>query len=71
MTEGATRVVAIDGPAGTGKSSVSKLLADKVGASYLDTGGDVRAVTWRFSTPVWPLMIRPVSPEWWMRSTSS
>lgn len=45
MTEGATRVVAIDGPAGTGKSSVSKLLADKVGASYLDTGAMYRAVT--------------------------
>ena len=45
MTAGTTRVVAIDGPAGTGKSSVSKLLADKVGASYLDTGAMYRAVT--------------------------
>ncbi|WP_439029009.1 (d)CMP kinase [Gordonia terrae] len=40
-----THVVAIDGPAGTGKSSVSKLLASKVGASYLDTGAMYRAVT--------------------------
>ncbi|QMU20028.1 (d)CMP kinase [Gordonia rubripertincta] len=45
MTAGTTRVVAIDGPAGTGKSSVSKLLAQKVGASYLDTGAMYRAVT--------------------------
>jgi cytidylate kinase len=45
VTAGTTRVVAIDGPAGTGKSSVSKLLADKVGASYLDTGAMYRAVT--------------------------
>ncbi|MBM7279241.1 (d)CMP kinase [Gordonia rubripertincta] len=45
MTAGTTRVVAIDGPAGTGKSSVSKLLAEKVGASYLDTGAMYRAVT--------------------------
>nr|WP_064572060.1 (d)CMP kinase [Gordonia sp. LAM0048] len=42
---GTTHVVAIDGPAGTGKSSVSKLLAAKVGASYLDTGAMYRAVT--------------------------
>lgn len=40
-----TRVIAIDGPAGTGKSSVSKLLADRIGASYLDTGAMYRAVT--------------------------
>jgi len=45
VTSSATRVVAIDGPAGTGKSSVSKLLAEKVGASYLDTGAMYRAVT--------------------------
>ena len=42
---GTTHVVAIDGPAGTGKSSVSKLLAAEVGASYLDTGAMYRAVT--------------------------
>ncbi|MFT3899906.1 MAG: (d)CMP kinase [Gordonia sp. (in: high G+C Gram-positive bacteria)] len=40
-----TRVVAIDGPAGTGKSSVSRLLADEVGAQYLDTGAMYRAAT--------------------------
>ncbi|MGW0038665.1 (d)CMP kinase [Gordonia sp. NPDC003376] len=38
-------VVAIDGPAGTGKSTVSKLLGDKVGAHYLDTGAMYRAAT--------------------------
>lgn len=38
-------VIAIDGPAGTGKSSVSKLLAHKVGAHYLDTGAMYRAAT--------------------------
>ncbi|WP_246221848.1 MULTISPECIES: (d)CMP kinase [Gordonia] len=40
-----TRVVAIDGPAGTGKSTVSKLLANRVGAQCLDTGAMYRAVT--------------------------
>jgi len=38
-------VVAIDGPAGTGKSSVSRMLADRVGAQYLDTGAMYRAAS--------------------------
>ncbi|BAX92526.1 (d)CMP kinase [Mycobacterium shigaense] len=38
-------VVAIDGPAGTGKSSVSKELARVLGVRYLDTGGMYRTVT--------------------------
>ncbi|MEZ0352397.1 (d)CMP kinase [Mycobacterium sp. pR1184] len=38
-------VVAIDGPAGTGKSSVSKGLAEALKARYLDTGGMYRMVT--------------------------
>lgn len=38
-------VVAIDGPAGTGKSSVARLLADRVDAHYLDTGAMYRAAT--------------------------
>ncbi|MFW0796783.1 (d)CMP kinase [Gordonia sp. CPCC 205515] len=39
------RVIAIDGPAGTGKSTVSKLIAKRVGAHYLDTGAMYRAAT--------------------------
>lgn len=38
-------VVAIDGPAGTGKSSVSRGLAEALGARYLDTGAMYRMVT--------------------------
>lgn len=38
-------VVAVDGPAGTGKSSVSRGLARALGARYLDTGAMYRAVT--------------------------
>ena len=47
MSESVTssRVIAIDGPAGTGKSTVSKLLAQRVGAHYLDTGAMYRAAT--------------------------
>jgi cytidylate kinase len=39
-------VVAIDGPAGSGKSSVSKAVAAELGYSYLDTGAAYRALTW-------------------------
>lgn len=38
-------VVALDGPSGTGKSTVSRKLASALGASYLDTGAMYRAVT--------------------------
>jgi CMP/dCMP kinase len=38
-------VVAMDGPSGTGKSTVSRRLATSVGAAYLDTGAMYRAVT--------------------------
>jgi cytidylate kinase len=36
--------VAIDGPAGAGKSTVAKALAEEIGATYLDTGAMYRAV---------------------------
>jgi cytidylate kinase len=38
-------IIAIDGPAGAGKSTVSKLLAKKLGFLYLDTGAIYRALT--------------------------
>jgi CMP/dCMP kinase len=38
-------VVALDGPSGTGKSTVARRLARQLGASYLDTGAMYRAVT--------------------------
>jgi cytidylate kinase len=38
-------IVAIDGPAGSGKSTVAKSLAERVGLPYLDTGAMYRAVT--------------------------
>lgn len=41
-----TVIVAVDGPAGSGKSSVSKEAARRLGFSYLDTGAGYRCVTW-------------------------
>jgi cytidylate kinase len=39
-------IVAIDGPAGAGKSTVAKLLAQRLGYTYIDTGAMYRAITW-------------------------
>ena len=38
------RVIAIDGPAGSGKSTVARAVADRLGLEYLDTGSMYRAV---------------------------
>lgn len=40
-------IVAIDGPAGAGKSTVARLVADQLGLMYLDSGAMYRAVTWQ------------------------
>jgi CMP/dCMP kinase len=39
-------IVAIDGPAGSGKSTVARALAGRLGFRYLDTGAMYRALTW-------------------------
>ena len=39
------RVIAIDGPAGSGKSTVARALAERLGLEYLDTGAMYRGVT--------------------------
>ena len=47
MTDASTPVVvAIDGPAGSGKSSVSKQAARRLGYGFLDTGAAYRALAW-------------------------
>ena len=40
-------IIAIDGPAGSGKSTVAKLVARRLGFHYLDTGAMYRAVAFR------------------------
>lgn len=42
----AARVIAIDGPAGSGKSSVSRAVAAELNYAYLDTGAMYRAMAW-------------------------
>lgn len=39
-------IIAIDGPAGAGKSTVTRQIAERLGLIYLDTGAMYRAVTW-------------------------
>lgn len=42
----ASKIIAIDGPAGSGKSSVSKQVARELNFGYLDTGAAYRALAW-------------------------
>lgn len=44
--EHSTLVVVVDGPSGSGKSSVSREVARRLGLAYLDTGAMYRALTW-------------------------
>ena len=40
-------IIAIDGPAGAGKSTVTRIVADKLNLLYLDSGAMYRAITWQ------------------------
>ncbi len=40
-------IIAIDGPAGAGKSTVAQIVAQQLGYTYIDTGAMYRAVTWQ------------------------
>ena len=53
---GAMSVIAIDGPAGSGKSTVARALAERLGLEYLDTGAMYRAVAFA-------VLQRGVDPE--------
>ena len=41
------KTVAIDGPAGAGKSTIAKLVSEKLGYIYIDTGAMYRAAAWK------------------------
>ena len=40
-------VIAVDGPAGAGKSTIAKIIADKLNINYIDTGAMFRAVSYK------------------------
>ncbi len=42
------KIIAVDGPAGAGKSTVCKIVAAKLNYTYIDTGAMYRAVGWKF-----------------------
>jgi pantoate ligase / CMP/dCMP kinase len=46
LAESRSPIIAIDGPAGAGKSTVARQLAHQLGLLYLDTGAMYRALTW-------------------------
>ena len=46
----ATRIITIDGPAGAGKTTVSKLLSQKLGIIYVDTGAIYRGVAFEIKS---------------------
>ena len=59
-------VVAIDGPAGAGKSTVAQIAAKKLGYTYIDTGAMYRAVAWKAlqkKEPVTDELILSVLPD--------
>ncbi len=60
-------IIAIDGPAGVGKSTVARLLALRLGYLYLDTGALYRAIAWKVRdaglTPEEPLAITALLPQ--------
>ena len=47
MKKNKNLVLAIDGPAGAGKSTIAKIVAKKLGILYVDTGAMYRAITWK------------------------
>ena len=54
--------IAIDGPAASGKSTVAKLIADRLGYTFINTGAMYRAVTWYMLEQGIALRTRP--PCW-------
>lgn len=48
-------LITIDGPAGVGKSTIAKRLADELGVAYLDTGAMFRATAWKLGENAWNL----------------
>jgi cytidylate kinase len=48
-------IVTLDGPAGVGKTTLARRVADKLGVAYLDTGAMFRATAWKLGEGAWDL----------------
>ncbi|WP_147819828.1 (d)CMP kinase [Salidesulfovibrio onnuriiensis] len=65
-------IVTIDGPAGVGKSTMAKRLAEALGIAYLDTGAMFRSTAWRLGEGAWNWdESRLVEELGWIRFTLS
>ena len=57
--------IAIDGPAGAGKSTIAKLVAKELGIDYIDTGAMYRAIALSSSGPARTTTIRRPLRSFW------
>lgn len=55
-------IVTLDGPAGVGKTTVARMVADRLGLAYLDTGAMFRSVAWTFGEGGWELPVDKLVP---------
>ena len=57
-------IIAIDGPAGSGKSTVAQLIASRLNFKYIETGSMYRAVAWKANRRESTRKTRSGSPKW-------
>jgi cytidylate kinase len=56
-------IVTLDGPAGVGKTTVARKLADRLGIAYLDTGAMFRSVALTLGDGAWELPVDQLMPQ--------
>lgn len=56
-------IVTLDGPAGVGKTTIARMLADKLGIAYLDTGAMFRSIALAFGEGAWERPVDLLVPE--------
>lgn len=56
-------IVTLDGPAGVGKTTIARMLADKLGIAYLDTGAMFRSIALAFGEGAWERPVDQLVPE--------